>query len=142
MIADIKQEAVEHCTAKGSRDYVRAIAEIERLERELKQTKHALGESLNVRDMMSESLKKCTATLNAVEYQLKNTEAALIYSNECVNECVDWLRQENRALKLSGELWLKRSIDLKFELLMANKTINNIKAQLDLAVSKITSPGG
>ncbi|MDP2903249.1 MAG: hypothetical protein Q8N96_09105 [Methylovulum sp.] len=121
---DAFQVSVDRCTM----GYGCAIAEIERLESELKLTKNALGESLAIQKLMGESLIKYTAMLHGIEYQLKNAEMELIHSNKRVIECVDGLRQENKTLRLLSDLWLNRSINLKFELLMANDTINKIKA--------------
>ncbi|MDO9105732.1 MAG: hypothetical protein Q7U57_12330 [Methylovulum sp.] len=140
MIDNKKQESVRvgHGVEGANHAYGLAIAEIERLENELQQTKTALAESLKIRDLMNESLVKCIMTLNAVEYQLKSAEAALTDSNTHIVECVGRLKQDNRALKLSGEMWLNRSINLKFELLMAKDTINRIKAERDLAIGQNT----
>lgn len=97
-----------------------AISEIERLEAELAQTKQALRESLSAQNLMSENLNKCAEMLNVVESQLKSTQSTLNLANNRVNTCIERLSDENKKLKLSVAFWIKRSINLNFELLVAN----------------------
>ncbi len=136
----IERRSAERRSAGANDDYSRAIAKIERLEAELTRAKRQLDDSLNSQNLMSESLGKCTEMLNLVENQLKSAEAAMSYANLSINASIDRLTEENKALKLSNDMWLKRSINFEFDLLTANNVINEIKAERDLALGKTKSP--
>lgn len=110
-------------------DYTRAMIEIDRLEKELSKTQMALDASLKTRDLMGESLKACAETLLAVEYQLKSTEAAIVYSNFCIQECINHFKYENNVVKSAADAWLNECIQLKFALISANDRIKTLEAE-------------
>ncbi len=88
---------------------------IEQLESEIKQKTKELNESLNTQILFRERLKSNTETLGELLNQLKAIEAYLEDSNEYVYK----LKQENRKLRLSCDEWVKRAIELEFEVLSA-----------------------
>lgn len=113
----------------SAQDYTRAMIEIDRLEKELSKTQMALDASLKTRDLMGESLKACAETLLAVEYQLKSTEAAIVYSNFCIQECINHFKYENNVVKSAADAWLNECIHLKFALISANDRIKTLEAE-------------
>lgn len=88
---------------------------IEQLESEVKQKTKELNESLKTQILLRERLKSNTKTLGELLNQLKGVEAYLKDSNEYVYQ----LKQENRNLRLSCDEWVKRAIELQFEVLSA-----------------------
>lgn len=91
------------------------MTQIEQLENELKQKISELNESLDTQCMLYETLKNNTEKMVEIERLLRGITANLEYSNQCV----DALNRENKGLKLSCELWMKRAIKLEFEVLSA-----------------------
>ncbi len=91
------------------------MTKIEQLESEIKQKTKELNISLKTQILLRERLKSNTKTLGEVLDQLKAIEAYLENSNEYVYK----LKQENRKLKLSCDEWVKRAIELEFEVLSA-----------------------
>jgi len=91
------------------------VTKIEQLESEIKQKTKELNISLKTQILLRERLKSNTKTLGEVLDQLKAIEAYLENSNEYVYK----LKQENRKLKLSCDEWVKRAIELEFEVLSA-----------------------
>jgi len=91
------------------------VIRIEQLESEIKQKTKELNESLNTQILFRERLKSNTETLGELLNQLKAIEAYLEDSNEYVYK----LKQENRKLRLSCDEWVKRAIELEFEVLSA-----------------------
>ncbi len=91
------------------------MTKIEQLESELSQKVNELNESLNAQYLLHERLRSNTKTLGEIENLLKVVAANLAHSNEYI----DTLRQENRKLKLSCDVWIKRAIKLEFDVLSA-----------------------
>ncbi len=91
------------------------VTKIEQLESELNQKENELNESLYVQYLLAERLRSITQTMGNVENLLKSVAANLTDSNEYS----DTLKQENRQLKLSCEVWVKRAVKLEFQVLNA-----------------------
>ncbi|MGZ8159463.1 MAG: hypothetical protein ACXWT1_14530 [Methylobacter sp.] len=91
------------------------MTKIEQLESELNQKINELNESLNVQNLLHETLRRNAQTLAEIENLLKVLEANLKYSNDYIQS----LKQENSALKLSCDVWMKRAIKLEFQVLSA-----------------------
>lgn len=91
------------------------VIRIEQLESEVKQKTKELNESLKTQILLRERLKSNTKTLGELLNQLKGVEAYLKDSNEYVYK----LKQENRNLRLLCDEWVKRAIELQFEVLSA-----------------------
>ena len=96
---------------------------IEQLENEIDQKINALNESLNVQYLLCETLKNNIKTLVVIEKRLKDIDAYLTYSNNTINR----LKQENRRLKSSCDVWTKRAINLEFKVLSAGDAAKNRK---------------
>ena len=132
---DLITESREH----SAQDYSRAMTEIDRLEKELSNTQLALDASLKTRDLMGESLKACAETLLAVEDQLRSTEAAIMYSNFCIQECINHFKYENGVMKSAADAWLNECIHLKFALLSANDRIKTLEAERESSNKSVPS---
>lgn len=91
------------------------VTKIEQLESELNQKENELDESLYVQYLLRERLRSATKTMEDIENLLKSVAANLTDSNEYI----DTLKQENRKLKLSCEVWVKRAVKLEFQVLNA-----------------------
>ncbi|MFU8788603.1 MAG: hypothetical protein ACNA7G_06200 [Methylobacter sp.] len=91
------------------------MTKIEQLESELNQKENELDESLYVQYLLRERLRSATKTMEDIENLLKSVAANLTDSNEYI----DTLKQENRKLKLSCEVWVKRAVKLEFQVLNA-----------------------
>jgi len=79
---------------------------------------------------MTEGVKKCVESLYAVQNQLQSVAAHLDHSNKRIFELI----QKNKALKLSGDEWFKRSIKLEFEVLRARDELKKIENERDSAI--------
>ncbi len=115
-----------------SEKYEAAIKTIERLEHELSQKTYELDQSCRAQQIMNEGVKKCVESLYAVQGQLQAVAAHLDRSNKRIFD----LMRKNKALKLSGDEWFKRSIKLEFEVLIAKDELKKIEAERDLAVER------
>ncbi|MDI1230839.1 MAG: hypothetical protein PSV18_14090 [Methylobacter sp.] len=113
-----------------SEKYNAAIKKIEWLEGELNQKKQALNQIGKAQSIMSEGIKNCAASLCTTQAQLQAIAAHLNHSNKRIFELI----QKNRALKSSGDEWLRRSIKLEFEVLMAKDTLKKVENERDSAV--------
>lgn len=91
------------------------MTKIEQLESELSQKVNELNENLNAQYLLHQRLKSNIKTLGEIDNLLKAVAANLTHSNEYI----DTLKQENRKLKLSCDIWIKRAIKLEFEVLSA-----------------------
>ncbi len=91
---------------------------IEQFESELKQKTDELNESLAIQDLLCDKLECNAKSINEIEWQLKELEVTLSYSNKCVAKLIE----ENATLRLSNDCWTKRAIDLEFKLLNACDT--------------------
>lgn len=91
------------------------MTKIEQLESELNHKTNELNESLNVQNLLHETLKSNAQTLGEIENLLKVLEANLKDSNSYIHS----LKQENSSLKLSCDVWMKRAIKLEFQVLSA-----------------------
>lgn len=91
------------------------MTKTEKLENEIKQRTHELNVSLSIQNLLHERLKESTRELKKVENLLKTIEDSLRYSNTYIYT----LEQKNKNLKLSCDIWMKRSIRLQFEVLKA-----------------------
>jgi exonuclease VII small subunit len=112
--------------------YEAAIKTIERLENELSQKTYELDQSCRAQQIMNEGVKKCVESLYAVQGQLQAVATHLDRSNKRIFD----LMRKNKALKLSGDEWFKRSIKLEFEVLMAKDGIKKTEAERDSAVAR------
>lgn len=113
-----------------SEKYNAAIKKIERLEGELNQKKQALNQIGKTQSIMNDSIKSCATSLYTTQNQLQTIAAHLNHSNKRIFELI----QKNKALKLSGDEWLSRSIKLEFEVLMAKDTLKKVENERDSAV--------
>lgn len=84
----------------------------EQLENKINQQAHELRISLGIQKLLYEKLKSSTETLEEV---VKLIEANIRYSKDYVYK----LEQENKNLKASCDAWMKRAINLEFEVLSA-----------------------
>ncbi|MDP1541475.1 MAG: hypothetical protein Q8L72_12595 [Moraxellaceae bacterium] len=91
------------------------MTKIDQLESELKKKTQELNESLKTQIVLRERLKRNTKSLEVVLEKLKGIEAYLEDSNEFVFK----LKQDNWKLKVSCDQWVKRAIQLEFEVLSA-----------------------
>jgi len=117
-------------TVEISEKYNAAIKKIERLEDELCRKTFELNHSNKAQAIMTDGVKKCVESLYAVQTQLQAVAAHLDHSNKRIFE----LMQKNKALKLSGDEWFKRSIKLEFEVLRAKDELKKIENERDSAI--------
>lgn len=117
-------------TAELREKYYAALKKIECLEAELNQKTHDLKLSCEAQSILSKGTKDCTATLYFVQSRLQSIAQHLDYSNNCNLE----LRQENVALKASGDEWLRRAIKLEFDVFTAKDEVATIKNERDAAI--------
>lgn len=113
-----------------SEKYNAAIKKIEWLEDELNRKKQALNQIGTAQSIMSQGIKSCAASLCTTQAQLQAIAAHLNHSNKRIFELI----QKNKALKSSGDEWLKRSIKLEFDVLMAKDTLKKVENERDSAV--------
>ncbi len=81
----------------------------------IEQLENELNESLNAQYLLRERLESSMKTLHGVENLLKVVNTNLRHSNQYIHA----LEQENGNLKASCNEWMKRSINLEFEVLNA-----------------------
>ncbi|MGZ4955137.1 MAG: hypothetical protein ACXV8Q_08480 [Methylobacter sp.] len=113
-----------------SEKYDAAMEKIEQLEDALSQKTHELNHSCKAQQIMSEGVKKCVESLYIVQNQLQAVAAHLDRSNKRIFDLV----RKNKALKLSGDEWFKRSIKLEFEVLKAKDELKQIEHERDSAL--------
>lgn len=97
------------------------LAKIEALENELNQKTNELNESSNIQHLLHGRLVSTAKTLRELENLLAVINAKVKDSNEYIYK----LEQENKNLKLSSAEWMRRSIQLQFEVLSAHSTKKN-----------------
>jgi len=118
-------------------EYGRAQAKIGQLEGELQQKTTALNGYLQEQIALRERLTACVNMINDSKNKLNTADTALREQHRLLNECIIKLTQENGTLKLSNEAWIKRSIKLEFDMLMAQEEIKKIETSRDSAISDI-----
>jgi hypothetical protein len=96
------------------------LTKIEALENELNQKTNELNESSKIQHLLHGRLVSTAKTLREVENLLAVINAKLKDSNEYIYR----LERENKNLKLSCAEWMKRAIQLQFEVLSAHGTKN------------------
>lgn len=116
-----------------SEKYNAAIQKIERLEDELSQKTQELNQSCKAQSIMTEGVKNCAAILYTIQNQLITVAAHLARSNKQIFE----LKQENQALKSSGDEWFRRAIKLEFDVLKAKDGLKKVENERDLAIKTI-----
>lgn len=125
--------ATNELAAEVSEKYNAAIQKIERLEDELSQKTHELNRSCKAQYIMTEGVKNCAAILYTIQNQLITVAAHLARSNKQISD----LKQENQALKSSGDEWFRRAIKLEFDVLKAKDGLKKIENERDLAIKTI-----
>jgi len=91
------------------------MTKIEQLESKLNQKIAELNASLESQSLLLERLKSSTKMLGEFENLFKVIDANLKFANDTIYT----LQQENNSLKLSGDEWMKRAIQLEFKALNA-----------------------
>lgn len=81
----------------------------------IEQLENELSESLNAQYVLGEKLNNSIKTLREIESLLETINANLKHSKAYIAT----LEQENKTLKSSCEVWIKRSIMLDFKVLSA-----------------------
>lgn len=120
-----------HEKAAGiSEKYDAAIKKIEWLESELSQKNHELDQSCKAQQAMSEDMKNCVASLRTIQNQLQAVAAHLSRSNNHIFE----LMKKNKALKSSGDEWIRRSIKLEFDVLTAKAGLKKAENERNSAL--------
>lgn len=82
---------------------------------------------------LNEALDRSANLFEALLSQLKTAETHLKYSNQSVDQTIDQLNQDNKNLRISNDMWLKRVIKLELELLKAKE----LHQQTDIELRQI-----
>jgi chromosome segregation ATPase len=113
------------------------MTEIQRLESELIKKNQELAQLWKAYNALFEKFKSSTQSLKQIKSQLKDAESHLQFLKAYINEYIVDLAEENKKLKFSADMWLKRALKLESDVLIARDEMQKMEAEQSLAITRM-----